>query len=355
MSVDGASSNESCFQNCIDGTTNKPPPPPLKSKQHSLLNQYTPVKSSQQINISTKRTPNKQIMLSKKKHIGKGAYAVSDTESDIDSPPPPLEQQQQQPPRRQPRLHSKSVTTQSIRSVTTHTLEPGQEQQQQEEPPAALDEFEVRAALEETLKAMQMVPDHMIPLAVNEAWQTMKMNQQQKQNFPPIVKTTIEKYMPPDEIRKFYQQDDLMSAQQFTKIKGYLLNTTALATTAFNSLHITNVGTRYLHDSMKEFVNDPNNRVMFDEFGQYIRGTIFDSPLFSLGSSFVGVVRESHDREMRERKNMATIEEEEETVATSEKPATTIGNMEASINEFKKRNTILDVLPPTLLKKKPPI
>jgi hypothetical protein len=162
-----------------------------------------------------------------------------------------------------------------------------------EPPKPELDEFEMRTAFEEVLKTMQLVPDHLVPVTVNEAIQNYKMNKQQKHNFPPIVRTTIEKHMPPEEIRKYYQQDDLLTNQQFTKIKGYLLNTTALATTALSSLHITSVGTKYLHDAMKEFVNDPDNRTMFDECGQYIRNTIFDSPVFSIGSSIMGVVRES--------------------------------------------------------------
>lgn len=339
MSVDGGSSNESCFQNCIDSTT-KPPAPP-KSRHQQLLNQYAPVKSSQQISLSSKRSKNKQVVLSKRKFIGKGAYAVSDTESD--SPPPPLSA---------PRHHTKSVTN-SYRSSSTHSKassspreeEPGQ-------PKPEVDEYELRVAIENTLKSMQIVPDHVLQLTVNETFQNMKMNQQQKQhNFPPIVKTTIEKHMPPDEIRKFYQQDDLVSDQQFTKIKGYLLNTTALATTAFASMHITGVGTKYLHESMREFVTNPQNRSTFDECGQYIRGTIFDSPVFSIGSSIVGVFRDSHDREMSERRNMTQIEEEEETEETDDH-STPIATMEANIKEFKQRNTIIDVMPPSLLKKK---
>jgi hypothetical protein len=148
--------------------------------------------------------------------------------------------------------------------------------------------------------------------------------------------------------------DDL----QYTKIKGLLLNTTALATTALNSFHITSMGTKYLPEFMKEFVEEPTNRSTFDELGQYIRGSIFDSPVFNMGSSIVGVFRKSHEKEMEEKRpkpRMASIvEEPDDSDASFASDATPIAAMEATLNEFKKRNSsaIIDSMPSSLLKKK---
>jgi hypothetical protein len=344
MSIDGGSSNESCFRNCIDGANTTPPPPPI-NKHQELLHQYAPVKSSQQQRVlSTKRSHNRQVVLSRKR-IGKGPYAVSD-DDDESSAPPSLASPQ--PRRRETPRRARSESSNSTHSTQkTRSLEPGQEGT----PKPEIDEYELRTAIEETIKSMQIVPDHILPLAINETFQNMKMNRQQKQNFPPIVKTTIERHMPPDEIRKFYQQDDLSSDQQFTKVKGYLLNTTALATTALASLHIDKIGTKYLHEKMKEFVSNPNNRPSFDEVGQYIRGTFLDSPVFSLGSNIAGVFRDAHECEMKERRHLPDVEEE---VDDNDDHVPPVVSMESTISDFKKRNgNFLDTVPSSILKKKP--
>ncbi len=358
MSIDGGSSNESCFRNCIDGDNTTAPPPPV-SKHQNLLAQYAPVKSSAPQNVlSAKRSHNRQVILSKKR-IGKGRYAVSD--DDMESPAPSTRRTldgatPRKHPKRKPSRHDSESSfaseQSSVKSKSSKSLaEPGQ---LVDEPKPELDEYELRTTIEETIKSMQIVPDHVLQLAVNETFQNMKMNRQQKNNFPPIVKTTIERHMPPDEIRKFYQQDDLLSDQQYTKVKGYLLNTTALATTALASLHIDKIGTKYLHEKMKDFVNSPANRSSFDEVGQYIKGTIFDSPVFSIGSSIAGVFREAHEQEMNEKRNLSTIEEEDDL--TTDHISTPIVSMESTIKDFKKRNGgILNSMPPSLLKKKPTI
>ena len=357
MSIDGGSSNESCFRNCIDGDNTTAPPPPI-SKHQDLLNQYAPVKSSVPHNVlSAKRSHNRQVILSKRR-IGKGRYAVSDDDN-MESPPPSTRRTLDgATPRKHPKKPSRQASESSfaserssVKSKSSKSLtEPGQIM---DDPKPEVDEFELRTTIEETIKSMQIVPDHVLQLAVNETFQNMKMNKQQKNNFPPIVKTTIERHMPPDEIRKFYQQDDLLSDQQYTKVKGYLLNTTALATTALASLHIDKIGTKYLHEKMKDFVSSPANRSSFDEVGQYIKGTIFDSPVFSIGSSIAGVFREAHEQEMNEKKNLATIDEEDVDFR-DDRMTTPIASMESTLKDFKQRNGgILNSMPPSLLKKKP--
>jgi hypothetical protein len=157
--------------------------------------------------------------------------------------------------------------------------------------------MEVRNAITNTLKDLGIVPDHVQDLAIDEAVREMQNNR--PHGFPP-VRSMTERYMPREEVQRLMERDNLRVDHQFLKVKSLLLNITAMTRTVCKLFNLDQIHTKYLHECMETYVNNKENRYIFDEYGRLIKDTFLDHCAITMGSGIIGVFRESYEKEERE-------------------------------------------------------
>lgn len=270
--------------------------------------------------ISVKRSNGNQPSY---KRIGRGIYAASDDGKS--EAPPPLHFNQrsiastrshsshQQPTRRYDDHSLKSSTSNSLNSFKDSTNSKHSRHRRRGSSDSGsssksssssstkrkpgFSEMEVRNAITNTLKDLGIVPDHVQDLAIDEAVREMQNNR--PHGFPP-VRSMTERYMPREEVQRLMERDNLRVDHQFLKVKSLLLNITAMTRTVCKLFNLDQIHTKYLHECMENYVNNKENRYIFDEYGRLIKDTFLDHCAITMGSGIIGVFRESYEKEERE-------------------------------------------------------
>jgi hypothetical protein len=113
-----------------------------------------------------------------------------------------------------------------------------------------------------------------------------------------------------NEIR-LYEQQVMRDKQRDLKKMSYILNFSALGLNGFcQCMNFDWIKTKHLPKMIREGIDDGDFDDCLEGIGMYLRGTIFDNPVFSTVLKFVEKVGESHQTEVEEEQEKLEDEEE---------------------------------------------